>query len=387
MPKESPVAMLQKTALEKKLQQRAYIRQFMRTYRGKEKRELEGLKQQVLSLEAELARLVRDRKATEPSEDAATDEASTMALKWKDVALALRDERAAIKSDHSLLHADTNAYHHLVQRMQQWVASYRTIPVALSGTLPSWRNTTLFADERARRLGKAWITQHLYHNAAAVFERHAFPPLASPEEYHDFNIEFAEEGDIAFEYVHSRQFEEHLSYDVVCALYREHMCSMMLADGFGPVETKTEKEVMAETTLHRMETKLAEQINLLCGVFHESSDKCVIVAQQIHDDEAFDHGQSQRHRIWMAEIHRLPNGGTKRRFVHRLSQAFTADGKIVPLNDEAKMWGCDLSLYPVEKREAKYREFCIGYARMMRVNATRRLRDVKDALTRTLVDS
>ncbi|CAK4085437.1 unnamed protein product [Aphanomyces euteiches] len=366
--------------MEKKLQQRAYIREFMRAYRGREKREMEGLRRQVKQLEADLARLVESsqRQGSTSTDTQTTDKTvSASALSWKDVSLALRERKAAGESMHAQLIAKTNEYTDLVRNMQCWVASFSSIPHVLNASCPTWRNVTLFSNPTSRTMGKSWITKHIYHNAAATFHRHRFPSMSSPDDFHEFYIDFAESG--TFDYVHCRQFEEATPYEVVCNLYQHHICSMMLADGFGPVETQIDKEADETTIVHRMKTPLAEQINLLCGVFPEGDDRCIIVAQQIHDDESFKHNHGQRNRLWMAEIHRLPIGRTKRRILHRVSQAFTATS-MATMEEEATAWGCNLSLYPEDLREAKYTEFCLGLARMMHVNAARRLRDVRERL-------
>ncbi|KAF0719248.1 Aste57867_1171 [Aphanomyces stellatus] len=337
-----------------KLKKRAYIRHMMRMYRHEAKEELAELTAVVPVLESQLERLHsrKRRRRLIPSPPLDDEVDSNTILSWKDMALALRDDNHTMAADARFLHTRIDNLKSIFHRMQIWVAVQESIPRAPPAAASTWRNVTLFGDPSTRFFGKTWIVEQLYHNSDRMFQHHGFPAIADGI-IESIDVEVV---DNAAHCVLCRQFDETLSRAAICALYRTHLCAMLMVDGLRAVRrTNVHTEVAGNTILHRMTTHHGETIHLLAGEFHDE-DRSVFVAQQVLDDQAMGPAARQRHRTWWTELIRVPSSDRwKRRILYTFSQSFTADGTFVPLEVEAADWGMEVDVDASD--EAKARQF------------------------------
>ncbi|ETV68392.1 hypothetical protein H257_15705 [Aphanomyces astaci] len=108
-------------------------------------------------------------------------------------------------------------------------------------------NVSLVSNPTSSKLGKQWITQHLYHNTALTFEKYEYP--------HNV-VDFADKG---IEYVHLGCFGVGCSLPVLLHVLRNHICDWSLVDGGHPMYINTQAEVTEATTLHQIVTPRNQQ--------------------------------------------------------------------------------------------------------------------------------
>ncbi|ETV68327.1 hypothetical protein H257_15649 [Aphanomyces astaci] len=165
------------------------------------------------------------------------------------------------------------------------------------------------------------------------------------------------------------------------------------------------------TTLHQMHTSHNDSVNFLCGEFIQSdravfvmlqvhtdddrtdiqSDRAVFVMLQVHTDDDRTDIQSDRAVFVMLQVHtdddrtdahrmrdRMAWYGVALSSARVLSAAqrpvgakatvslvpdITRDG-VVPLEDEAKLWGLDLAdVATADSRQARFRQYTMAMAR------------------------
>ncbi|KAF0692641.1 Aste57867_16298 [Aphanomyces stellatus] len=308
---------------------------------------------------AELEEELRQAKAKLPAVQPPTTDGM---LAWEEVATALRDKRDESISENRQLKVQNYVRTQLVHDMRRWLALAHARPT-YTPLRASWHNVTLFANPDSRALGKDWITQHLYHNADAVFARHAHPNFDASDGFFDMDIEFS---DTCFHYVFYHQYTTPTSVPVLCADYMKRLCALLLVDGFTPVRVNTLKESTATTALHQLKTSMGEAVNLLCGEFH-TERRSVLVAQHIHDDETWQPHLKQRNINWTCQMEPVPGSETTTRVksIYRFSQCFSQHG-YNELEDEARIVGLDLGQCPEELKEARFRLVILRWFARMR---------------------
>ncbi|KAF0698945.1 Aste57867_10467 [Aphanomyces stellatus] len=342
---------------ERRMRKRAYIRRFMQTYRTRGKAEFNDLKAQADALEDELETLLERKRTRETVQVYAHAPSTSSALPWREIAAALLEHRRLALTEHAELTHESRDVSVLVQTMQAWVASMISIPASPQPHRPVWRRASLVAHHASRTLGKEWIADLMYHNTSAVFEEYEFP--AFDVSVNDINMrETRDDAALCVELRHQSTIVA-TSIDAIMAVYRRHLCTMLMVDGLGssmPIETVVEST--PTTSLHHMCTSHGEHIHLLYGEFR-ARDRHVFVVQQIDHDEALEASKTrrQRHRRSWFEFCRVGDDGQwVFRSLYVVSQSYWQDGTYLALEEDAMDWCVDLHGMPEERREARYRQ-------------------------------
>ncbi|RQM12664.1 hypothetical protein B5M09_012987 [Aphanomyces astaci] len=119
---------------------------------------------------------------------------SLLLLAWHEVARSLADLRMLSESQNQALKAQLVEHEALVREMYHWTDTYHIKP-SLDHNRTLWRHASLLNDPATRKLGKEWITEHMFHNTDAIFHQYGFPPRDSFEYLlHDFNFTFDDNG-------------------------------------------------------------------------------------------------------------------------------------------------------------------------------------------------
>ncbi|KAF0692634.1 Aste57867_16299 [Aphanomyces stellatus] len=337
---------------DKKTVRRERKRKMMVSYRKEKKMEQTLIKETLKQLEGELQALVSASKNRRLG-CASVSKVEDM-LSWRDIAQALDDEVSSAHSKQRSLKLELESQTQLVRFMKEWVISNLSIAISPNPICPTWRNCTLMADPQTRQLGKEWITKQMYHNAARVFATHGFP--TGPTFASDFYIADVEYTDEGNEYIMGWQFVSMTPVGHLTARFRTLMCDALMTNSFYPIGASTIHEASDNTLLHQMVSKTGDYVNMLVGQFDDATDeKSVLVVRQIlHDDTRPDVRQQRNRSAWMEIAAAAPGEPTKVRIVLHASHRRTTAGPI-PMQDEARMWGCDLTGVPPAHWEARLR--------------------------------
>ncbi|KAF0689667.1 Aste57867_18904 [Aphanomyces stellatus] len=332
----------------KLLHKRKLTREKMKRYRN-------GIMRKSRQLQALAESLTQDIVALKKAQ-------SPWVLSWDDVACALREDVASEEFTNAILQAQVRSQEHLVQTMRTWVQRCLVIPGA------TWRNVTLLADVTARKHGFDWITLNLHHNTDFVFDRYQFPSIASGESIQDAFAD-ARNPD-CLEYVWRFQAEIAAPFDRVCRHINLGFFDTMLMHGpkvHAPLAVDTQVlRSLGGSIRYSNSTAANEQLNHLFRIFR-SNVRCVLVAQNIHDDELLKdpkHRPASNRVSWMV-VDKLSPTRTSLRYLMMASQGFSADGALISLDDEAKIFGIDLSAYTEDTKlpvfVSKATQLCLHY--------------------------
>ncbi|KAF0718084.1 Aste57867_1909 [Aphanomyces stellatus] len=336
---------------DKKLRRQIYMRNMRQLYRNEEKEERIYLLNKVDELERILVPIVQRRRSM------------WTLMPWKDIAEELCEEQQVAAAQLTSLQTQVCEYEALVRQMQHWVATNTVLKCSLDGRVSTWRDSSLLANPQSRQLGKAWITQHLYHNVERMFLDHGFPPTDTADDFHLFDMHFAPGG---VQFVLGGQFDLDIPPDALASIYCQETCSVLMANFQHPIPRNTIKEEDGTTRLHQMVTANGEFVNVLTTCFQETG-RFVAVVQDIMDDETIpldDRFRVRRYRTYWAEMVCLPSGQWKRRFLYLFSQRCGPSGP-TPLKEEALIWGCNLQDVAPDLHEARFRhEFMKMCARL-----------------------
>ncbi|KAF0719748.1 Aste57867_820 [Aphanomyces stellatus] len=343
-------------AVEKKLRRRAYMRNMMKIYRDEFKMEMAYLRSKESELEGQLRNILDARRAL-PDPTAS----STNQLPWKEIALALKSEKGQTIDQLKELKGHVDEYHGVIRDMERWVATQLSIPRSPCEVnhTRTWRHTTLLAHPTSRELGKAWITEQMYHNTDRMLQQYQFRNVDAPHELYDIDV-VANSDSGAYEYIHRRQFDIDLPASLLMTMYRDIICSLLVIDHQRPVHTRGPPEESGHTRLHCMSTA-HETVRLLTGEFHEAR-RSVFVAQQIQTDELDTPwtGGVQRNRSIWTEVHSISPTKSRLRTLYFYSQLVAPDGQPLPFEYEARSWDFDPSDADDEVRlRAKFRNHLI----------------------------
>ncbi|KAF0700856.1 Aste57867_8655 [Aphanomyces stellatus] len=352
------------TKKAKRIQRRGYIRKMMQAYRGKERQERDALRAQVDELERDMQHFLHHGYI--PVKGMAM-------LPWREVAAALHEDKSLVLLQQRALTKQVQDAQALLRDMRCWVAAQRGL--SLATTTRTWRNVTLLANPVSRARGKEWIMAHMLHNMEAMFHHHGFSSWDGAP-LRDTDLTFSDDGAVftnvtRMQYALPPEFPAALS----ARLFRDFLCDTLSVDGFRGVYVSTIKEMKATTTLHQMTTTTSgEAVNLLCGQFHPDANRVVVVAQQIHDDEAWVHGRPQKNRmLWFERTTSVCGARSAVRFLYIMQQTQLPSGEYVSLADDARTWGGDLSHLPPATQQAKFRQGSIAYGEALRMmSETRR---------------
>ncbi|KAF0692832.1 Aste57867_16130 [Aphanomyces stellatus] len=347
---------------------RIYMRNMMRLYRQEDREALAYLTERAAALTAELADLQQRRRRPPPRR--------SDRLSWCDIAAGMGEALVDAQQEHKTLHAQVQRRDLLLQHVERWV--HRSLSIGLTGHLQSlpWRQVLLPGDSDARLLAKTWIAQHLYMHTSRMFEQFGFPssietPLST------LDVAFHDELDAThddMQVVIRRQAVSDVPLGDLALLYRLHLGTLLM--GHKRHATSNLVEATPTTTLHRMVAD-GECVNLLGGEFH-TPDSCVFVVQQITCDDRCDDdggGLRQRHRMMWFDMRRLPDGRTAVRNLNLIGRLRTADAAI-PLVEEAREIGCDLTHVPLEHQARCFRAHFQNLVGLRRASMPTRMMDL-----------
>ncbi|KAF0700845.1 Aste57867_8644 [Aphanomyces stellatus] len=276
-------------------------------------------------------------------------------LSWRDVAMALELARESSSAMNRVLRYRVKAIEKLASNLRLWVASMSNVPTHLNPTRPTWRNVTLLADPTSRQLGKAWILRQMHHHTERVFQRYGFPADHVP--FDVCEIDMCPTNGISYVFGIQRDLNMSTEMDLLDK-YTHNMCYMLRVNFGHAISPHTVHEADGDILLHQLVSNFGEFSNVLTTSFR-TADRFVVVAQSIQDDECVP-GETQnffRHRSYWAEIYQLQSDQWKYRFIYFLSQRRHRVGQYTPLEDEARVWGYDVSDVLPEVRERKFRHW------------------------------
>ncbi|CAK4114610.1 unnamed protein product [Aphanomyces euteiches] len=335
---------------EIKMKKRLYIRKKMQFYRSEEKNEMLALKKKTFELENDVIRLTRPNQFRLRINPVAAN-IEPEALPWKEVAIALREDRdEKTLQTRSLKHkVDERAF--VVECMRRWVDSATAMQHSLNPAAKSWRNVSLLAHPEARAMGKDWITKQLYHNTNDMFRHYGFPNGSNDDNFVMNEILFNE---ACFDTISARQVIVNMPFEALQkALHGRNMWILMMDNVLGATELDVDSRKPGDLIHHHAMSVIDEHANLLSREFPEE-DRCVFVGQQIHEDETVPTQAIQRNRRFWVELQRVGPNQTRMRNIYLISQCFTRRGYL-PLPVEARNWGCDLSTTPEHQMEDRFK--------------------------------
>ncbi|KDO29083.1 hypothetical protein SPRG_06138 [Saprolegnia parasitica CBS 223.65] len=299
-----------RTADAVKLEKRLYHREKQRMYRQQEADEVQFLKSRVRELEAAIAQHAQQK--------------ALRTLPWREVATGLADEAQVAMHQTRLLKSQKAVYKELAQRMSTWVAkNLRGIEKSLDPSRPSWRNSTLLKEPEARKLGFDWISQQLYHNVDRVLADCGFPPPTEHTSFDEFAVR--ETADDTFQYMWRHQLYVPVSLDVAIASARKsiyyYLSGVVWSPGNGKfIDSDMLKEVSPTMLYSHTVVSEDESVNLMWREFPVRDNRCVMVSQNIHDDETLPVINRQCNRQFWVTMEAVDETHTKVRVLYVNSQ-------------------------------------------------------------------
>ncbi|KAF0739250.1 hypothetical protein Ae201684_005169 [Aphanomyces euteiches] len=320
----------------------------MAKYRREKKNALNSLQRTVAVLEYTKEKLLEEKASKHKPMD-------NEGLPWKEVAKALEEYRRLTESDNIILRTKLRRLDGLVQEMHRWISVQVSLMEKIDyGNGKSWRNISLSKDPEARRLGKQWIMQHMYHNTDRMFQLHGFPSLESGEDIPcDVIMNFHDDGIFStFRSQIERETSLEQAVDYFQSTFRGLQCFVSTYSESTPLILD---EVEDSTRQVAYVTPRNEYINVLCGEFI-TPDRCLFVLQQIQADESDSSHQKcrQRGRMTWYDIHRRANNRIQRRVLSIHTESFASDSRRFGIVEEALDYGIDLSSCPMHLRETRF---------------------------------
>ncbi|KAG9399603.1 hypothetical protein AC1031_011992 [Aphanomyces cochlioides] len=138
--------------------------------------------------------------------------------------------------------------------------------------------------------------------------------------------------------------------DFVVSRFQELMCDALMANSFFPIPDGLVKQTARRSSIN----SCPAPANLLVGTFGTSPDRTVLVARQILHDDMWKHIPQQRNRCAWLEFRSTADGRTNARIVLQAWHRRTLDG-VVPMVDEAILWGSNLRGVPEHLWESRLR--------------------------------
>ncbi|KAF0700854.1 Aste57867_8653 [Aphanomyces stellatus] len=315
--------------------------QRMANYRREKKEEFETLQAMIEALEVTKTKLQRRHTGS--------DGGDTMMLTWKDVARALWEHRRTVEASHASLSTDVQSQQIVLQEMQRWVAKHGSVPTSsLDAAAPSWRNVTLPAHPAARKLGKEWILQHMYHNTDRVLREYGFPAINSDDNIvHDMVVDMTDAG---YKGIYRSQSEIAATVEQFVGFIQGTTFTLQcLIAQYSPSLPLLVDETQGEMRQQALVTSRHECVNMLWGAFYsQDTSRCVLVLQQIQDDAAMASPQGarfrQRNRMSWYDIHRIREGHIKYRVLSLNLPSFSAETRAAALAEEARDFGFEEQL-------------------------------------------
>ncbi|RHY00354.1 hypothetical protein DYB36_005705 [Aphanomyces astaci] len=339
------------------LHKRRLTREKMQRYRKGIVRKSSTLRHQAVDLQREIERLLARQ----------TTDKSPWLLSWADVARALRDDSDAARNTNGILRQLVLQQDREIRTIRSWVHGCQVLPNS------SWRNVSLLEHPQARKHGIDWITQHLYHNTDRVLEQYAFAAVGSGVQIDDDTIIDTSSPD-CFQYVWRDQRDMDVPFDVAARALTLDFFHSLLAHGTPLTAIPTDVETLNElggTCRYKTSVGKFEQMNHLYRVF-QSATRIVYVGQNIHHDPLYmDHARdNSSNRMTWVVLDKASATTTTLRKLTITSQGFRRDdGRMIPLDEEASLWGVDLSAIAAPDAQLdwfahKVTQLCNMYANM-----------------------
>ncbi|OQS01002.1 hypothetical protein ACHHYP_02021 [Achlya hypogyna] len=317
---------------ERKRRKRIYNRHKQQIYRQNALSEINSLQQLVPELEAQLTALLKLRP-------------STSCLPWREVATALAAGKSESDEIHEKLVAKKNSNQVLLEAMVAWVAAQQGLQAPARCPVQKWRHISLPVASDARKLGLDWISRQMLYNTERILSLYMLPQAAAI--CGAFHLE--DLGDNCMQYtlvdqvVHAAPLENHSRY------VRARLANWLQGNLFTKHDTL---ELLDPHLVQEVDPRMMyiqshgiskeSHYYVLFREWHVSGDRVVFVGQNIHTDEALPVQTLTCNRTFWVVLDRLPSGATIQRMVLQRSQHFTSTG-FVPLEEEARLWGLDLS--------------------------------------------
>ncbi|KAF0700992.1 Aste57867_8438 [Aphanomyces stellatus] len=355
--------------LDKAAVRRQYKAQKQQYYREQAREEVTAMRKQIEELQAELVRLGQRTK-------------SKSLLPWKEVAGALQDHsQEAVVRQHSL---KTQRQKHvdLILCLNKWIRQANGMPTDSDiSTLPSptWgasnfslSRISLVAQPDARRQGFDWLTQILYHNTDAVFQKYAFPTAlpSSSRRLGDITLDSTNLDRINVITRYAIEFDGALE-DVV-ALVKKHEIDLKSYTGVPPdvaatrgltvtfEDTEALHSISPTLTYVCVRSNISSRAALILYRQYNDADRVVIVGQSIPSDEAHAIDFTCRKSLIWYVFDRLSPTKTLVRNLYVASHTVSAAGEFIPFEDETRRWGCDVSHIHEEAKVPVFNRFLMN---------------------------
>ncbi|KAF0731238.1 hypothetical protein Ae201684P_011769 [Aphanomyces euteiches] len=350
--------------VDRALRRKMQSRRKQKRYRNRLIADNEQLKAQARDLERELERLQVSVKQQ--------SQVQSMLLSWQDVAKALVEYRNASLETNAALKKQSQVYRDFIARMGIWAEEVFGLPTAPRTDLHTWRRVRLSADPMIRQAGIDWITRHLYHNTDIMMERYGLHAQSSIC-FDDIDVDVTESDGYQCIYRFQTDIPRRMQ-DVAAALRGNSWRFLMVGalSDIDPEIVSAGKSVFRHTLPSR-----DENVNLVSREFNaEEDNRVVFVGEQIEDDQALPHRDKRQRRrlLWIVldsipsssqpevtqspiNVEDVPEGSsggsrTRLRLLFMNCHSFTSAGYL-SLDDEAKLWGCDVTSLPSDEAKAK----------------------------------
>ncbi|EQC38970.1 hypothetical protein SDRG_03924 [Saprolegnia diclina VS20] len=321
-----------------KLKRREGSTRHQRKWRQKIVAEIAHLREQALSLEAEVQRRKTTTKARPPMDP--------LTLPWQDVAESLRDESATSVHRNRALKLKHAQYATLVSAMARWVQTSSQPLVTAPRTRPTWRHTALLAEPMGRQLGVDWITTMLFHNTERMLDAYGVYGTATSTHMIDYSVNVTEAD--TFEYVwmttkhvdmaleHARDLIRMWLYQYATgAMWRKTSSTLLDVELLLPLPRTTYCET------HKLEPD--EMVRFLSREFR-GEHQSIFVGQNIHADECMPMPTTFRNRAFWYVLDRAGPTSTKVQMLHVTSHLLSPAAEPLGLVQEGALMGCDLSM-------------------------------------------
>ncbi|KAH9096588.1 hypothetical protein Ae201684P_013254 [Aphanomyces euteiches] len=288
-------------------------------------------------------------------------------LSWSSIASVFRAEVHRSNTEQESLVQETNERAALALAMQRFVAL--NLQSSPERPMRNWSCATLLEQPQARKLGKEWLTQQLYHNLETSFQM--FSCCGPEEEIYGLDVDVSSEG---FTCVEMMQQIWRGTKDSCWHFFQNHYVDLLFLD-----PSSVSVECTENTKLYRKVTDDGNFFNIFQGNFVEAN-RLVVVLRQIENDEAFNSERyRQHHSMTWIDVRPLSETHVVIRAIIQYSQFYRKGQGFVSLDEQAKIWKIDLTGVS-EKRKRDYlrkRRFC----KIMRLKF-----NAKIMLTRAVAD-
>ncbi|KAF0714558.1 hypothetical protein As57867_003804, partial [Aphanomyces stellatus] len=258
------------------------------------------------------------------------------ALSWHLVAGVFRANSWRSMANRRTLLEQTLANDVLTRNMRRFVSlNLQALPTRPRCIM--WQPATLLAQPEARKLGKEWLTQRMYHHTDEALHRSFPADVSIDQEYAHYDTTVSDDGSITcFEAVQNIWPS---TMDTYRAFLNDHLHMVLFRD-----PSNLAMEHVSNTKLFNKLTPKGTLVNFLQGYFVEAN-RVVVVLRQIEADEAVGTPayKQQAHFMAWLEARQLSPTQVVTRLVTRQSQHFRPNEEgFFSLDEQAEFWEVDL---------------------------------------------